>query len=77
VWGANHNWAEVQQRRLKREGENPVPHYWNYVMWVFGARDMDDFFTKTQGMHLNGILDRIERPSRSQALPRCQDSCRL
>ena len=27
VWGANHNWAEVQQKRLRREGENPVPHY--------------------------------------------------
>ena len=38
VWGANHNWAEVQQKRLKREGENPVPHYWNHVQWVFGAR---------------------------------------
>jgi dienelactone hydrolase len=62
VWGANHNWAEVQQKRLKREGENPVPHYWKHVMWVFGAKDMDDFFAKTQGMHLNGILDRIKVP---------------
>ena len=31
VWGANHNWAEVQQKRLRREGENPVPHYWAHV----------------------------------------------
>jgi len=38
-WGANHNWAEVQEKRLRREGENPVPHYWNHVMWVFGAGD--------------------------------------
>jgi dienelactone hydrolase len=62
VWGANHNWAEVQQGRLKREGENPVPHYWAHVMWVFGATDMEDFHRKTAGMHLNGILDRIKVP---------------
>lgn len=62
VWGANHNWAEVQQRRLKREGENPVPHYWSHVMWVFGAKTMDEFLEKTRGMHLNGILDRIKVP---------------
>ena len=62
VWGANHNWAEVQQKRLKREGENPVPHYWNHVMWVFGAQDTDDFFAKTAGMHLNGVMQEIRVP---------------
>jgi dienelactone hydrolase len=62
VWGANHNWAEVQQQRLKREGENPVPHYWKHVMWVFGATDVDDFLEKASGMHLNGTLDRIKVP---------------
>ena len=62
VWGANHNWAEVQQKRLKREGENPVPHYWAHVMWVFGARDMDDFFAKAADMHLNGVMERIRVP---------------
>ena len=62
VWGANHNWAEVQQMRLKREGENPVPHYWNHVMWVFGANDMDDFMSKAAGMTLEGVLDRIKVP---------------
>jgi dienelactone hydrolase len=62
VWGANHNWAEVQQKRLKREGENPVPHYWNHVMWVFGAADMADFHRKTRDMHLNDILPRIKAP---------------
>ncbi|OZA68103.1 MAG: alpha/beta hydrolase, partial [Sphingomonadales bacterium 39-62-4] len=46
VWGANHNWREVQDQRLKREGENPVPHYWAHVMWAFGASDMDDFLAK-------------------------------
>jgi pimeloyl-ACP methyl ester carboxylesterase len=62
VWGANHNWAEVQQKRLKREGENPVPHYWSHVQWVFGAQDMPDFLARAQGMHLEGILDRIAVP---------------
>ncbi len=62
VWGANHDWAAVQRRRLQREGENPVPHYWNHVMWVFGAKDLDDFLVRSQGMHLDGILNRIEAP---------------
>jgi len=62
VWGANHNWAEVQQKRLNREGENPVPHYWNHVQWVFGASDMDDFFEKASGMHLNGQMENIKVP---------------
>jgi dipeptidyl aminopeptidase/acylaminoacyl peptidase len=62
VWGANHNWAEVQQKRLRREGENPVPHYWNHVMWVFGASDMDDLMEKVEGMTLNGVMERIGVP---------------
>ena len=62
VWGANHNWAEMQKRRLQNEGENPVPHYWDHVQWVFGAKDKDDFFVKCAGMHLNGVLDRIKVP---------------
>jgi len=62
VWGANHNWAEVQQKRLNREGENPVPHYWAHVMWVFGARDMDEFLKKVEGMNLNGIMQEIRVP---------------
>lgn len=61
-WGANHNWAEVQEKRLRREGENPVPHYWAHVMWVFGATDMDDFHAKTKDMNLNGQMDRIKVP---------------
>jgi dienelactone hydrolase len=62
VWGANHNWAEVQQKRLKREGENPVPHYWAHVMWAFGASDMDDFLAKSADMNLNGHMDGIRVP---------------
>jgi dienelactone hydrolase len=62
AWGANHNWAEVQQRRIRREGENPVPHYWAHVMWVFGARDMAEFLEKVRDMHLNGVMERIRVP---------------
>ncbi|MDB5438685.1 MAG: alpha/beta hydrolase [Caulobacteraceae bacterium] len=62
VWGANHNWAEVQQKRLRREGENPVPHYWSHVLWVFGAKDMDDFHEKSRGMTLDGVMERITVP---------------
>ena len=62
VWGANHNWAEVQQRRLQREGEYPVPHYWAHVQWAFGAKDMSDFLAKASEMNLNGHLDRIRVP---------------
>ncbi|WP_075791025.1 alpha/beta hydrolase family protein [Massilia putida] len=62
VWGANHNWGEMQKRRLKREGENPVPHYWEHVRWVWGANDMDAFMAKAEQIHLNGILDRVQVP---------------
>ncbi|HQS95161.1 MAG: alpha/beta hydrolase [Novosphingobium sp. 17-62-19] len=62
VWGANHNWREVQDKRLNREGENPVPHYWAHVMWAFGAKDMDEFLAKSTDMNLNGHMDRIKVP---------------
>jgi dienelactone hydrolase len=62
VWGANHNWREVQDKRLQREGENPVPHYWAHVMWAFGAKDMDDFLARSEAMNLNGHMDRIAVP---------------
>mgnify|MGYP003631230369 FL=1 len=62
-WGANHNWAEVQQKRLNREGENPVPHYWAHVMWAFGAETMEDFLEKAKDMNLNGgHMDGVKVP---------------
>ena len=61
-WGANHNWGEVQRKRLAREGERPVPHYWEHVQWVFGQRDMESFFRVAERMTLDGILDRIRVP---------------
>lgn len=62
VWGANHNWAEVQIKRMNREGENPVPHYWHHVWWVFGAKDQQDFLNKTKGMTLDGQMEKIRVP---------------
>jgi dipeptidyl aminopeptidase/acylaminoacyl peptidase len=62
VWGANHDWREVQERRLRREGENPVPHYWAHVLWAFGASDMEDFLAKSAEMNLDGVMERIAVP---------------
>ena len=62
VWGANHDWRDVQKRRLAREGDLPVPHYWAHVCWVWGARDIDDFMKIAEQVHLDGILDRIHVP---------------
>jgi dienelactone hydrolase len=62
VWGANHNWREVQDRRIAREGENPVPHYWAHVFWAFGAEGMGEFLAKSEAMNLNDHMDRIRVP---------------
>lgn len=62
AWGANYNWIEVQHKRLDREGENPVPHYWDHVQWVFGAADRDDFFEKAKDMTLEGVVEKITVP---------------
>jgi dienelactone hydrolase len=62
VWGANHDWRDVQKRRLDKEGSFPVPHYWDHVCWVWGAKDIDDFMQIAEDVHLDGILDRIKVP---------------
>lgn len=62
VWGANHDWRDVQKKRLAREGNFPVPHYWDHVRWVWGATDMDEFMAIAEKVHLDGILDRIRVP---------------
>lgn len=62
VWGANHDWRDVQKKRLAREGDFPVPHYWEHVRWVWGAKDMDDFMRIAENVHLDGVLDRIKVP---------------
>lgn len=62
AWGANHDWRDVQRKRLEREGDFPVPHYWNHVCWVWGAEDIDEFMRIAEDVHLDGILDRIRVP---------------
>lgn len=62
VWGANHDWRDVQKKRLDREGSFPVPHYWEHVRWVWGAKDMDEFMEIAEKVHLDGVLDRIKVP---------------
>ncbi len=61
-WGANHDWRDVQKKRLAKEGNFPVPHYWAHVCWVWGAKDVDDFMRIAEGVHLDGVLDRIRVP---------------
>jgi dienelactone hydrolase len=62
AWGANHNWGEVQKKRLEREGENPVPHYWEHVLWVWGEGDVDTFISNAERVHLNGVVEQITCP---------------
>ncbi|WLH14743.1 prolyl oligopeptidase family serine peptidase [Pseudomonas hefeiensis] len=62
VWGANHDWRDVQKHRLEKEGSFPVPHYWSHVCWVWGAKDIDDFMRLAEQVHLDGILERIKVP---------------
>jgi dienelactone hydrolase len=62
VWGANHDWRDVQKRRLEREGNLPVPHYWAHVCWVWGAKDIEDFMRIAKNVHLDGVVERIKVP---------------
>jgi dienelactone hydrolase len=62
AWGANHNWGEVQHGRLRREGENPVPHYWEHVMWVWGCSDLDSFLRLADQVTLEGVVEQITVP---------------
>jgi dienelactone hydrolase len=62
AWGANHDWGAVQRRRLEREGERPVPHYWDHVLWVWGHDDLDRFIELADGVHLDGVVEKITVP---------------
>ena len=62
AWGANHNWGAVQRRRLDREGERPVPHYWEHVLWVWGHTDLPEFIAFADTVHLDGIVEKITVP---------------
>ena len=62
AWGANHDWRDVQKRRLEKEGDFPVPHYWAHVCWVWGAKDIDDFMCIAEDVHLDGVVEKIKVP---------------
>jgi dienelactone hydrolase len=62
VWGANHDWRDVQKKRLAKEGNFPVPHYWAHVQWVWGARNMEEFMQIAENVHLDGVVERIKVP---------------
>ncbi|MFK4751588.1 MULTISPECIES: alpha/beta hydrolase family protein [Oceanospirillaceae] len=62
VWGANHDWRDVQKKRLENEGDFPVPHYWEHVRWVWGAKDMGDFMAIAEQVHLDGVVEKIKVP---------------
>lgn len=62
AWGANHDWGELQRRRLAREGDLPVPHYWDHVMWVWGQPDMDAFMALLPQVTLEGHMQGMTVP---------------
>ncbi|GAA4922895.1 prolyl oligopeptidase family protein [Actinomycetospora succinea] len=62
AWGANYDWGELQKRRLAREGDRPVPHYWDHVQWVFGKDTLDEFMAFAPSMSLVGVTERITVP---------------
>jgi dienelactone hydrolase/nitroreductase len=61
-WGANHDWRDVQKKRLQKEGDFPVPHYWAHVCWVWGAKDIEDFMRIVEDVHLDGVAEKIRVP---------------
>jgi esterase/lipase len=62
AWGANYNWGELQKRRLAREGDRPVPHYWEHVQWVWGKNSLDEFMAFAPRITLEGVMEKITVP---------------
>jgi dienelactone hydrolase len=66
AWGANHDWGAVQRRRKEREGERPVPHYWEHVLWVWGKQGdehhLDEFLDFADDVNLDGVVEQITVP---------------
>lgn len=62
VMGANHVWGERQKERLEKDGENPVPHYWDHVMWVWGKDNMEDFMAYMPNVTLDGQIEKLKMP---------------
>lgn len=62
AWGANFNWGELQRRRLAREGDNPVPHYWDHVRWVWGKATLEEFMVFSERITLAPVIDEVTVP---------------
>jgi alpha-beta hydrolase superfamily lysophospholipase len=62
AWGANFNWGELQKRRAAREGDNPVPHYWGHVQWVWGKKSFKEFIEFAPRITLADSIDKITVP---------------
>jgi dienelactone hydrolase len=62
AWGANHNWGELQRRRLAKEGDRPVPHYWDHVMWVWGKDSLEACMEYAPQISLVGVVENITVP---------------
>lgn len=62
AWGANHNWGELQRRRLANEGDRPVPHYWDHVLWVWGQPSLDAFMETIPQVTLNEHMQNMTVP---------------
>jgi len=62
AWGANHNWGELQRLRLAREGDRPVPHYWDHVQWVWGKHSLEEFMAFAPRISLVDVIDKISVP---------------
>jgi alpha-beta hydrolase superfamily lysophospholipase len=62
AWGANFNWGELQKRRAQREGDRPVPHYWEHVQWVWGKDSFEEFMAFAPRITLRDSIDKITVP---------------
>ena len=60
--GAIYDWGEINRRRQSREGDRPVPHYWEHAQWVWNARNIDELMEKAAKVAIGGFLDRIKVP---------------
>jgi dienelactone hydrolase len=63
AFGAQYDFGEVQQKRLAQAAQNPVPHYWDHVQWVWGKDSLESWIDYSAGITLRGILDRVTVPT--------------
>ena len=62
AWGANFDWGDLQRRRAEREGDRPVPHYWDHVQWVWGKDSYAEFMAFAPQITLKHCIDKITVP---------------